>query len=98
MRRHVLSVVRLVSQDPTPQDAAPPGSHYATLGVTVGASQRDIRSAYRQLAARWHPDKWMTASPHEQESAQRQFADVQTAYDVLGNVESRVTYDMRSCF
>ena len=30
---------------------------YAVLGLTVGASQEEIQSAYRRLAARYHPDK-----------------------------------------
>src|SRR3982074_3306465 len=51
---------------------------YDTLGVAKGASQDEIKKAYRKLARQYHPDK----NPGDQEAEDR-FKDVQGASDVL---------------
>lgn len=61
--------------------------HYLALGVGSGASQADIRKAYRLQAARYHPDR--NAAP----DAPARFRAVQEAYDILGDPASRETYD-----
>eukprot|EP00928_Gymnodinium_smaydae_P081286 TRINITY_DN64833_c0_g1_i1.p1 TRINITY_DN64833_c0_g1~~TRINITY_DN64833_c0_g1_i1.p1 ORF type:complete len:292 (+),score=59.46 TRINITY_DN64833_c0_g1_i1:93-878(+) len=65
------------------------GSHYDTLGVARGASQAEIRRAYRALALRWHPDK----NPGNREEAERRFVDVAAAYEVLSDERARSAYD-----
>ncbi|AIO02216.1 TPR-repeat-containing chaperone protein DNAJ, putative [Leishmania panamensis] len=42
-----------------------------------------IAKAYRELALRWHPDKWVTATPHEQQRAEQQFKSICVAYQAL---------------
>ena len=61
---------------------------YDTLGVAKGASQDEIKKAYRKLARQYHPDK----NPGDKE-AEDTFKRVQGAYDVLSDDEKRKQYD-----
>jgi len=61
--------------------------HYLALGVGSGASLADIKKAYRLQAARHHPDR--STAP----DAAARFHAIQEAYDVLGDVARRETYD-----
>lgn len=62
--------------------------YYATLGVGQGASSKDIRSAYRKLAAKHHPDRNQGDA-----AAEEKFKEVGEAYAVLGDDEKRKIYD-----
>ena len=42
---------------------------WKVLGVPKNATKSQIKSAYRVLVKKWHPDKWMNASEEEQERA-----------------------------
>ncbi|CBZ25919.1 conserved hypothetical protein [Leishmania mexicana MHOM/GT/2001/U1103] len=42
-----------------------------------------IAKAYREAALRWHPDKWITATPHEKQQAEQQFKSICVAYQAL---------------
>lgn len=53
------------------------------LGLPAGCSDKDIRSAYRRVAGKWHPDKWLHATPEAQVEARRQFGILQKAFDSL---------------
>jgi curved DNA-binding protein len=61
---------------------------YTTLGVNKGASDKDIRSAYRRLARKLHPD----VNPNDKVS-ESQFKEINAAYDVLSDPEKRKKYD-----
>ena len=61
--------------------------HYAALGLPPSASLADIKKAYRQLAARYHPDR------NDAEGAARRFQAVQKAYEVLSDADARQAYD-----
>lgn len=60
---------------------------YSALGVTSSASTADIKTAFRRLAAHYHPDR--NASP----DAPARFRSVQEAYEVLSNDDKRQAYD-----
>ena len=62
--------------------------YYATLGVSSDASDKEIQSRYRKLARELHPDK----NPGDQK-AEDKFKEISTAYDVVGNPETRNQYD-----
>ncbi|HLH95651.1 MAG TPA: DnaJ C-terminal domain-containing protein [Xanthobacteraceae bacterium] len=61
---------------------------YKTLGVGKGASQSDIRKAYRRLAKKLHPD----LNPGNKE-AEEQFKAISAAYDLLGDPDKRARFD-----
>jgi DnaJ-class molecular chaperone len=58
--------------------------HYTTLGVSKGASEQEIKTAYRKLAMQHHPDRGGDAA---------KFQQVQEAYDTLGDPQKRAQYD-----
>src|ERR671916_591028 len=60
---------------------------YEVLGVERGASDADIKKAFRKLARELHPDVSQAAD------AQERFREVATAYEVLSNAETRRLYD-----
>jgi molecular chaperone DnaJ len=62
--------------------------YYETLGVDRGASEKDIKSAYRKLAQEYHPDN----NP-DNPKAEARFKDVSEAYRVLSDPEERTRYD-----
>ena len=61
---------------------------YQTLGVARGASEKEIKSAYRKLAKELHPDK-NTDNP----KATERFSAVTSAYDLLCDTEKRAQFD-----
>ena len=58
---------------------------YEILGVDKHASPSAIRRAYRKLSLLFHPDK----NPGHEEVAQRVYADIAAAYEVIGNPDKR---------
>ncbi|KAL3632741.1 hypothetical protein CASFOL_025725 [Castilleja foliolosa] len=66
--------------------------YYSVLGIRKDASFSDIRSAYRKLALKWHPDRW-TKNPSAAGEAKCRFQKVQEAYAVLSDKVKRSMYD-----
>src|SRR5438270_3599741 len=62
--------------------------YYELLGVPRKASAKDIRSAFRKLARKYHPD----LNPGDK-SAEEKFKQLQEAYDVLSDSKKRQMYD-----
>jgi molecular chaperone DnaJ len=62
--------------------------YYKALGVSEGASQKDITKAYRKLARQHHPDTNQGDAKSEEK-----FKEISAAYDVLGDAEKRKEYD-----
>lgn len=66
----------------------PRPDYYAALGIEKNASAAEIKSAYRKLAKRYHPD----LHPDDKQAAER-FASVSEAYDILSDDKKRAAYD-----
>ncbi len=62
--------------------------YYATLGVERGASEDEIKKAYRKRALKYHPDR----NPDDHE-AEESFKACAEAYEVLGDADKRNIYD-----
>ncbi len=61
---------------------------YDILGIKKGASDKEIKQAYRRLARKYHPD----VNPGDK-SAEATFKEINAAYEVLSDKESRQNYD-----
>jgi DnaJ-class molecular chaperone len=61
---------------------------YDVLGVARGASAAEIKSAFRKLAKKLHPD----ANKHDPKAASR-FAEINAAYEILGDKDKRKAFD-----
>lgn len=62
--------------------------YYSVLGLEKGASQQEIKKAYRKLARKFHPD----LNPNDT-SAQQKFQQINEAHEVLSDPEKRKKYD-----
>ena len=62
--------------------------YYEVLGVSKGASDDEIKKAYRKTALKYHPDR----NPGDKE-AEEKFKEAAEAYDILSNPDKRARYD-----
>lgn len=62
--------------------------YYETLGVSKSASEDEIRSAFRKLARKYHPDV-----AKDKKTAEEKFKQINEAYEVLSDPEKRQKYD-----
>jgi len=63
-------------------------SPYEVLGVQKSASEKEIKSAFRRLAKKYHPDQ----NPDDPQAKER-FAEISQAYELLGDEKKRKQYD-----
>ncbi|XP_063787796.1 dnaJ homolog subfamily B member 1 [Pseudophryne corroboree] len=61
--------------------------YYKTLGLTRGASEEDIKKAYRKQALKYHPDK------NKDPGAEERFKEIAEAYDVLSDPKKKEIFD-----
>lgn len=64
--------------------------YYTTLGVSRGASDDEIKQAYRKLAKEWHPDRH---PEEERDEVEKKFKAISEANEVLSDPEKRKRYD-----
>lgn len=62
--------------------------YYEVLGVSKGATEQELKKAYRKLAKQYHPDM----NPDDAD-AEHKFKEASEAYDVLSNADKRAKYD-----
>ena len=61
--------------------------YYAILQIQATASQNEIKSQFRKLAKKWHPDR------KQSDDAEEKMAQINTAYEVLSDPKRRKMYD-----
>ena len=61
--------------------------YYAILQIQKNASQNEIKSQFRKLAKKWHPDR------KQSDDAEKKMAQINMAYEVLSNPKRRKMYD-----
>lgn len=70
-------------------------SFYDVLGVETGASAEQLKSAYYELARRYHPDRFRKTEPALLSRLESAFARITQAYDTLRDDRLRATYDTK---
>jgi curved DNA-binding protein CbpA len=64
---------------------------FEVLGISQDTEKEEVRNAYKQLAKKFHPDRY-PANTAEQEEAKERFSMINRAYDVLSNEIKRAQY------
>ncbi|KAM4570434.1 dnaJ homolog subfamily C member 16-like isoform 1-T2 [Fundulus diaphanus] len=67
--------------------AGPEMDPYKILGVSMGASQAEIKKVYKRLAKEWHPDK------NKDPAAEDMFIKITKSYEILSSEDKRANYD-----
>ena len=67
--------------------------YYEILGVSKDASDDDIKKAYRKLAMKYHPDRWVNGTEEEKKDAEQKFKEISEANEVLSDPQKRQMYD-----
>ncbi len=63
-------------------------NYYAVLGVSLQATQDDIKKSYRKLALQYHPDR-----NRGNQQAEQKIREINEAYEILGDPDARKSYD-----
>ena len=67
--------------------------YYEILGVSKTATDAEIKSAYRKMAVKYHPDRQQDKSEAEKKQAEELFKEAAEAYSVLSDPQKRQRYD-----
>jgi len=69
---------------------------YKLLGVAQDATKDEIKKKYREMAKKYHPDRYVNSTKVEREKAENMFKDINNAYEVLIDDDRRAEYDGKS--
>lgn len=67
--------------------------YYSILGVNRNASESEIKSAFRKLSLKYHPDRQVGKSESEKKEAENKFKEIAEAYSVLSDKDKKKQYD-----
>lgn len=67
--------------------------YYGILGVGRQASENEIKSAYRKLSKKYHPDMHVNDTEEEKKKAEEKFKEIAEAYSVLSDKDKKARYD-----
>ena len=67
--------------------------YYEVLGLQKGATEDEIKGAYRKAALKWHPDRWVSGTDAEKKTAEEKFKEASEAYSVLSDPDKKAKYD-----
>lgn len=81
----------------TSQENIPPQSknYYEILGLEKDATQEQIKKAYRDLAKKYHPDRYADLASDLRDQAEQRFKEINEAFSVLSDTQKRAEYDSR---
>lgn len=67
--------------------------YYEILGISKDANDEEIKKAYRKLAMKYHPDRWVNGTDEEKSEAEQKFKEIAEANEVLSDPKKRQMYD-----
>lgn len=67
--------------------------YYEVLGISKDATDQDIKSSFRKLSRKWHPDMQSSKTDAEKKDAEEKFKEIAEAYEVLSDKSKRANYD-----
>jgi len=73
----------------------PPPFHFPAqiLGCPKDSTQEEIKKIYRKGALKWHPDRWSSKTDEEKAEAEKNFKNLNRAFEVLSDPAKKKRYD-----
>ena len=69
---------------------------YELLGISKEATKDEIKKKYREMAKKYHPDRYVNSTKEEKEKAENMFKDINNAYEVLIDDDRKAEYDRKN--
>lgn len=70
-------------------------TYYDILEVSIYATQKELKTSYRRLAKKYHPDRVQKLDEKLQNIAKKKMKEINEAYDYLGTPQKRRLYDLK---